>query len=51
MHTGQPNPQSIINEHSSEKIVSDSTTKHYVFPAINVSNKFATLDYDAQINS
>ena len=27
MHTGQPNPQSIINEYISGKIVLDSTTK------------------------
>ena len=51
MHTGQPNPQSIINEYFSGKIVFDSTTKHYVFPAINISNNFATIDYDAHINT
>ena len=31
MHTGQPNPQSKINEYISGKIVLDSTTKYYVF--------------------
>ena len=51
MNTGQPNPQSIINEHITGKIVLDSTTKHYVFPALNVSNNFATIDYDAHINT
>ena len=29
----------------------DSTTQHYVFPALNVSNNFATIDYDAHINT
>ena len=51
MHTGQPNPQSIINEYISGKIVLDSTTQHYVFPALNVFNNFATIDYDAHINT
>ena len=45
-HTGQPNPQSIMNEYITGKIVLYSTTKHYVFPAIYVSNHFATIDYD-----
>ena len=49
MHTGQPNPQPIINEYISGKILFDSTTKHYVFPARNVSNNFVTIDYDAHI--
>ena len=30
MHTGQPNPQAIINEYISGKTVLDSRTKHYV---------------------
>ena len=51
MHTGQPIAQSIINEYISGKIVLDSTTKHYVFPALNVSNNFATIDYDAHFNT
>ena len=50
MHTGQPNPQSILNEYISGKIVLDSTTKHYVFLALNVSNNFASIDHDAHIN-
>ena len=49
MLTGQPNPQSIINEYISGKVVLDSTTKHYVLPALNVCNNFATIDYDAHI--
>ena len=51
MHTGQPNPQSILNEYISGKIVLDSATQHYDFPALNVSNNFATIDYDAHINT
>ena len=35
----------------SGKIVLDSTTKHYVFPALNLPNNFATIDYDAHINT
>ena len=50
LHTGQPSPQSIINEYISGKLVLDSTTKHYVFPALNVSYNFATIDYDAHID-
>ena len=51
MHTRQLYPQSLIYEYISGKIVLDSTTKHYVFPALNVSNNFATIDYDAHINT
>ena len=50
MHTGQPNPQSTINECISGKIVLDTTTKHYVFPVLNVSNNFANIDYVAHNN-
>ena len=51
MHTRQPNPQSLINEYISGKIVLDPTTKLYVLPALNVSNNFATIDFDGQINT
>ena len=51
MHTGQPNPQSILNELINGKIVLDSTTKHYVFPALNVFINFSTIDHDAHINT
>ena len=51
MHTGQPNPQPIINEYVSSKTVLDTTTKYFVFPSLNVSNNFATIDYDAHINT
>ena len=43
MHTGQPNPQSILIDVISGKLVFDSTTKNYVSPALNVSNNVATM--------
>ena len=49
MHTGQPH--SMINEYIPGKTVLDYTTKHYVVPALNVSINFATIDYDAHINT
>ena len=51
MHTGQPNPSSKINEDISDKIVLNNCNNKYVFPALNVSNNFATIDYDVQINT
>ena len=51
MHTGQPNPSSIINEYISGKIVLNISNYKHVFPALNVSNNFATIDYDAHINT
>ena len=51
MPTGQPIPQSVINEYISGTMVIDSTTKHYVFPALNVSNNFATIEYGTHINT
>ena len=50
MHTGQPNPQCIINENISGKIVSKNSINKFMFPALIVSNNFATIDYDAHIN-
>ena len=50
MHTGQPNPHSIIDEYISGKLVLDTSNNKFVFPALNVSNNFATIDYDAHIN-
>ena len=32
-------------------MVSDSTTKHYGFPALNVFNIFATIDYDVHVKT
>ena len=51
MHTGQPNPHSMIDEYISGKIVLDTSNDKFVFPALNVSNNFATIDYDAHINT
>ena len=48
MHTGQLNPQSVINEYVSGKIIRDNSNK-FIFPALNVSNNFSTIDYDAHI--
>ena len=51
MHTGQPNPHSRIDEYISGKIVLDTSNNKFVIPALNVSNNFATIDYDAHINT
>ena len=51
MHTGQPNPQSMINENISGKLVLDNSNNKFVFPALNVSNNFATIEYDAHITT
>ena len=51
MHTGQPNPQSMIYEYTSRKIVLDNFNNKFIFPALNFSNIFATTDYDARINT
>ena len=51
MHPGQPNPHSMIDEYISGKIVIDNLNNKFVFPELNVSNNFATDDYDAHINT
>ena len=51
MHTGRPTPQVILNEDIFGKIVLDPTAKHDVFPALNVSNNFATINYDAHTST
>ena len=51
MHTGKLNPHSMIDEYISGKIVLDNSNNKFVFPALNVSNNFATIDYDAHINT
>ena len=48
MHTGQTNPHSLINEHISGKLNLDRQKKN-VFPALNVFNNFATIEYGAHI--
>ena len=44
MHTGQPNPQPMINEYVSGKIVLDNSNTKFIFPVLNVSNTFGTKD-------
>ena len=51
MHTGQPNPSSMMNEYISVKIALNNSNNKYVFSALNISNIFATIDYDAQLNT
>ena len=51
MNNGQPRPHSIINQTISGKIQFDTSNQKYIFPALNVSNKVATLDYDAHFNT
>ena len=41
----------MIDEYFSGKIVLDTSNNKFVFPALNVSNNFATIDYDAHINT
>ena len=51
MHTGQPNPHSMIDEYISGKIILDNSNNKFVFPALNVSDNFAPIDYDAHMNT
>ena len=51
MNTGQPRPHSIKDQKISGKIQFDTSNQKYMFPALNVSNNFATVDYDAHINT
>ena len=51
MNNGQPRPHSIIDQKISGKIQFDTSNKKYIFPALNISNSFATLDYDAHFNT
>ena len=51
MHTGQPNPHSMTDEYTSGKMVLDTSSNKFIFPVLNVSNNFATIDYDAHINT
>ena len=47
MHTGKPKPHSMIDEniYISGKIVLEISKNKFVFPALKVSNNFATIDY------
>ena len=51
MNIGQPRPHSIIDQTTYRKIQFDTSNQKYKFPSLNVSNNFATLDYDAHINT
>ena len=51
MNIGQPKPHSIIDQKISGKIQFDPSNQKYIFLALNISNNFATLDYDAHINT
>ena len=51
MNTGQPKPHSIIDQNISGKIEFDNSNKKYLFPALIISNKFATIEYYAHINT
>ena len=51
MNSGQPRPHSIIDQNISGRIQFDTSNQNYIFPALNVSNNFAILDYDAHINT
>ena len=44
MDNGQPRPHSIVDQKISGKIHFDTSYQKYIFPALNVSNNFATLD-------
>ena len=41
----------MINEYISGRLVLDNSDNKFIFPSLNVSNNFATIDYDAHINS
>ena len=51
MNTGQPKPHSIKDQNISGKTQFDNSNQKYIVPALNISNNFATIDYDAQINT
>ena len=51
MNNGQPRPHSIIDQNINGRIQFDTSNQKYIFPALNYSNNFATLDYDAHINT
>ena len=51
MHTGQPNLPPMFKEYISGKIVLDNSNNNFLFSALNVSNIFATIEYDAHVNT
>ena len=44
-------PQIYNTQNISGRIQFDTSNQKYIIPALNVSNNFATLDYDAHINT
>ena len=51
MHTGQPNTYYVINEYISGQTVLYPNNNKYDFPALNDSKTFASIEFDAQINT
>ena len=51
LHTGQPNPQSKINEYIPDKFILNNSNNKFMFPALSDSNNFATIEYDALNNT
>ena len=51
MNNGRPRRHSIIDQKISGKIQFDTSNKKYIFQALNISNNFATVDFDAHINT
>ena len=51
MNNGQLRPHSILDQKISGKKQFDTSNQKYIFTELNVSNNFATLDYDAHINT
>ena len=41
----------MIDEYISGEILLDNSNNKFVFPALNVSNNFTTIDYDADIST
>ena len=51
MNNEQPRPHSIIDQNIRGRIQFDTSNQKCIFPALNVPNNFATLDYDVHINT
>ena len=51
LNNGQPRPHSIIDQNICGRIQFHTSDQKYIFPALNASNNFATLDYDTHINT
>ena len=47
IETGQPKPNIVLTINNNL----DNSNQKYIFPALNISNNFASLDYDAHINT